>query len=295
MNKLFIPLTIMLSLVAMFGLTSCGDDPEHGDKELWKGELAAPEFADDAALFRIEGSDLYSYIELSESGIYFVIPAQNDNINYSSNYNMPMHERFAASRASDSETGIISGRYSVVSKTEYRLENFGVVTYDEAKRTLGVTTVAGVKLTYKAIKEKNMASNALNDRLCRTWQIKSARMEFLDDDMKVVGEYTFTPSQVEEEYVESFTFTRSGMMYEYDGPDDSGVYKWQWTNSVSQILALMGFDDYDGAGMVQVYFDNEKATFMMPSECDGYNSDYYDTPDNASYQKEYITCTPYKY
>lgn len=264
--------------MAMLSLTSCSDTPEHGDSTLWKGEITPPTFADNAVSFKIDDSDLYSYIELSESGMYFITLNEPDD---EQTDHTPMRSRSDKYYDSD-ESSIISGIYSVISKTEFKLEDFGTITYIAEDGTINLIYLDGKKLKLKAKKQKQIQANKLNDRLCRTWEIKNVRVESFNKDMEPVGTHTLTPQEMRDEYVKSFTFTRSGRMYEYDYDGSCVVYNWYWSNSSSQIFVI---DD----GPAQVYFDNNTATFMVPSVEIEFDSQF--APVDAHYQKEYIACT----
>lgn len=267
------------------GMSSCSSDndnePTSGNGELWKGELAAAAYASDAALFTVNSSEIKS-IELTGSGLYFITPA-TPSYNYSTT---AMLRKKTASRASDS-TGLLSGRFTKTGDNTYDLDGYGTLTIDTDKLT--VITNRGENFTWTYTRQPQIKMDALNTRLCRTWKIKAARIEFLDKNNKAVGEFNYTEAQIEYEFVNYFTFTRAGRTYEYDEGEWYGG-SWEWQSAKNQVLVIVPDDEEDAGVVSQMFFNNDEMTIAYPDFIDEFG---FNVPSTATHCMTYLTCTNY--
>lgn len=289
------------AIVASLSLTSCTADeggPEIGG-QLWQGELGAPEYADDAICYDLTDAP-YSYIELSESGLYFV--GEKAGNQYSAPMHRTMHKAPAASR-SYYEPEIISGEYEKLSDGSYKLNGFGTITYNR-NHTLSVTLENGESEVWDATPQEKMPTNALNSRLCRTWKIDKVRIEFCDKDNEVLKEVYLTEDQIATEYVNYFTFTYSGQVYEYD-EGEWCLDKWSWYNATSQLIRIVNMDEeFDQAeGLIQAIFNDDRVTFLQPLWFDDSEEAEWEyeeilpnlsLPSSVRMAKEYLECKEYK-
>lgn len=300
MKKFFFYLA--LGSMMMGSLTSCtaDDDGPLDNDELWKGTLADAPYAADAACFRILDGDVKT-IELTGSGLYFVDRGGSDD------YNAPAKAFRKAAASASKKTlrkdwtpyqAILSGKFTRLEDGSYDLEGFGIVTWNQEDGTVTIRLQDGEDYIWDAVKEETVTSNELNNRLCRTWKIYEARAEFLDKNSKVIGSYTYTPAQVEEEFIEFFTFTRAGRMYEYD-EGEWYLYTWRWSDPKNQICMVVGDDPSDGEGILQTFFDGDTMTIMNPWYVENYYYLYGDfeglteVPESTHLVKEYLTCRNY--
>lgn len=291
MKKLLYSLLLMTMALSQSLLVSCDTEDVSFNDELWKGELADAPYADDAICFDIKGQDLYKSLEITGSGLYFLTMDALVNTEIfravkPDSRNMPQYN-------------VISDTFTVLAKNKFKLTGFGIVTYDPATGLLDIEFEDGSDTIWEVVVAKQVDSTALNDRLCRTWEFYAARLDFLDADKKFISTYNFTDEQVKDEFIEYFTFTRAGRMYEYDGVWCS--YTWKWANVGSQIIYAKGDDYSDGEDFIQVLFNNDKMTIMEVIEFMDYGDvqDEFGTtipsiPANALYTKLYLECRPYK-
>ena len=275
--------------------TSCDtDEGVETDSTLWSGTLADAPYAAAAVCYELTDSPIKT-IELTGSGLYFVT--------YDENQPMYAPARFKANRKVASRASEVSnvkcGSFVKTGTNTFDLKDFGILTYDSTSKNLTVTN-AGVKVYIGvAIASTRIQSTSLNDRLCRTWEFYAARVEFLDRNKEKVGEHVFTEAEMKDEFIEFFTFTRSGRMYEYD----CGfwyAYTWKWINTKNQIIMAIPDNESDGDGAFQVFFKNDKMTILevepFESEYDlqWYYNDYdFDVPSTAIYTKLYLECQPF--
>lgn len=177
-------------------LASCStDDISTGDSTLWKGTLAyAPLYGEDYPDY--DGEDYYFSAFKSRS----------------------------AGRASDYEEDIVIGTFTRIPSGGWHLEGFGDIIYHDGY--IDVTLDSGEKMQWSATVAPHVEPNVLNNRLCRTWRFTDATIEFLDSNSKVVLTHELTDEEISEEYVDYFTFTRSGRLYEYDHDGDCDRLNW---------------------------------------------------------------------
>lgn len=288
---------LAMTMAMPLALSSCKADDEPGgdNANLWEGSLEnAPYFEDAACYIITDETSPYESIELTASGLYFI--SEGEEKIYENGGYYPSFLKKPATRAS--EKTYLSGTFTKQVGGGYMLISFGEVKWDKDTNTITVTTGANKVYNWAAKQNPFVVSNKLNDRLCRTWKIQNARMVFFDEDGNELGNHTFTADQIHEEFVEYFTFTRSGNAYEYDDGDWYG-YDWRWHNAADQILYLKGHDDSDGEGLCQVSFVNDTMTILQPEYLDNYSDawDYVNmgvnVPSNTRLIKLYETCVPY--
>lgn len=284
MKKFFSFLTVALLATLSLGVSSCSDDSDEPEnRELWKGELAPAAYASDAALFMINSDGIKS-IELTGSGLYFVTPASM-NYPYSKTFNLL---KKTASRASDTD-GLLSGRFTKIGENSYDLNGYGILRIENDK--LEVETTGGAKYIWTYTRQPQIKMDALNNRLCRTWKIKAARIEFLDKNDNVVGTFNYSNNQIVMEFVNYFTFTRAGRTYEYDDGEWYGG-SWEWQNSKNQILTVVPDNEDDGGAICQIFFNNDDITIAYPEFIDGEELGI-NIPSTATCCMTYLTCTNY--
>lgn len=285
---------LTLAMALPLALTSCtADDGPGDDSSLWQGSLENAPYFDDAASYIItDESSPYTSIELTASGLYFVTER---NPYYFNSYSAPRLLKKAASRASESP--ILYGQFINKGDGSFSLGRLCECKWNPDTRTLTVI-IAGTTYHWSAVKENNVASNRLNNRLCRTWKVDAVRVSFCDSRNKELSSQNLTAAQIKEEFVQYFTFTRAGNLYEYDY-DDWYHFGWEWRNTSDQIMEITAYDLSDGDGLNQVYFKDNTMVMMQPEYIDGPEdaSDYtkmgINVPLSTRLIKVYETCVPY--
>lgn len=273
--------TLLGLSVLSIALVGCkaDDDGPSGDSELWEGNLAAAPFAKQSARFELSNAP-YSSIEFTGNGLYYLVPAGTQNY-YAKGLK-------AFSRADVSYDGIKCGEYKVLADGTYKLEGWGELKWDSATNKVEVSLDGGQSYQWDAQKEPEIDSNELNARLCRTWKIYAAYAEFYSKDNKLLKTVNFSKNEIDEEFVEYFTFTPSGRFYECD--DDEWITgSWRWSNPSRQMLFL---EDEDADGLYQILFRNDEITIVYSEPVESEYEDI-DAPAGTSYIRECMKCKNY--
>ena len=255
------------------GFTACGDDDDDTpDSNLWVGELGAA-YEADAVAYRITNSSEYSAIELTASGNYIVTPAalaQNNAPAARRSMFKAMAKEERSSRASN-YNGVF-GTYTKLSDGSYNLAGFGVLSpYNNGSLTL--TLENGTTEVLDAVKVADIESNPLNNRLCRSWYVQSGEFLVYDRGGNLIDRETITGSDLKDDYVQYVVVTKAGtfVQVDWDGYIE-GNGEWAWLSALDQIFSYRFLDDEDDNGMVQVAFDNNRASFIESFE--EYDDDY---------------------
>lgn len=302
----------VIALMTPFMLASCSsDDISTDDSTLWKGTLADAPYAADAALYEINdvnGDTDITSIELTGSGIYFISYKSDDEELYPDYPEYGDEEYYLSSNAfrsraegRDSDFGqdVRTGSFTRLPDNGWHLDGFGDMIYRDGY--IEVTLDSGEKLKWSATEAPHIEDNVLNNRICRTWRLKAARIEFLDAKNNVVKTHTYADAEIDDEYMRYCTFTRSGKLYQYDDDDENYRLNWGWSNSRSQLITLTeDTDEYEGWSMIQVFFDNNDMTILIPeqySDNDELQWEYEDIisgiPSSAIATRQYLTATNY--
>lgn len=257
----------LMAAVACTGFSACGDDDDDENKNsnLWVGELGAPAHEADAVAYNILNNSRYGMIELTASGNYIVTPPASSAISYAAPEAIPARNLFAAAHTPASrsfDNGILFGTYTKLANGSFDLKDFGILSpYTDG--TLDLTLDNGTSLQLDAVKITNVESNALNNRLCRTWYVTSATRTYYDANGNYIGRENVSGAELKEECVQYVIVTKAGtfVQVEWDNSID-GVGQWNWTDKTNQILSYQFTDDYDDKGSVQVAFENDRAYFL---------------------------------
>ena len=268
-------LAMMIAALSFtMGFTACGDDDDDTpDSNLWVGELGAPAYEADAVAYRITNSSEYSAIELTASGNYIVTPAalaQNNAPAARRSMFKAMAKEERSSRASN-YNGVF-GTYTKLSDGSYNLAGFGVLSpYNNGSLTL--TLENGTTEVLDAVKVADIESNPLNNRLCRSWYVQSGEFLVYDRGGNLIDRETITGSDLKDDYVQYVVVTKAGtfVQVDWDGYIE-GNGEWAWLSALDQIFSYRFLDDEDDNGMVQVAFDNDRASFIESFE--EYDDDY---------------------
>ena len=279
MNRYLKFLSAALFVAMSASLISCGGDDDNDEPQnpsLWRGELADPRYEADAAAYEIINSPLFKSIELTSSGNYIVIPATTAGYASATRRSILRADRQKTSRAYNG--GPLFGTYTKNGDGIYNLEGFGTFNIwlnDEIKLKL-----ENVEYILQVSRLTNIESNALNNRLCRTWYLTKAVENLLDSHGNVLDTDVITGANLQEEYVKYIVITKAGTFLQVDWDNTfDGYGKWGWTNTSEQTGWYM-FDDEDYTGSMQVLFDNDTATFvetMGPEYYEGYGNVYFQT------------------
>lgn len=280
-----------LGLIAALPLlTGCkADDGPISDSTLWKGTIAAAPYASEAICLNLTGSP-FATIEMTESGLYFITPVDYDT------YSAPRAALRRNTRAIESESDIITGAFTILPDGSFDCKGFGIIKWDAETGTVIIELTDGGHYVWNAEAAQKLTPSALESRLCRTWMIQSVIIEFYDWDDNLI--YTYVPSkeEVENEYIQCFTFSSSRHLYMMD-EDEWGFYSWSWVNPINQILSMTAKNDEDGDGVMQVFFNDNNMSIMFPTEYDPTDYEYYEgfipPTSPVAYVMEYLNCTQY--
>lgn len=261
----------------LFGLTACGDDEPNDSGAT---TLETPAYESVSAKYDITSpSSKYQSIELTASGNYIIIE------NLSNQYTAPAAKRVAKkgqvpngisfffnghkiSTRNASSDGIIYGKYTKISDTEFELEGFGKITIEGAADNAYSLTIAEngkESYTLTAAKSTQNPSGTMTSNLCRTWKIEN--LHYL---IKINGatqlNKTFSVDQFEDQldmdksdYPEQVVFTKAGTYMVYYADNTLAVSTWAWENESNGVLRYSWdyddmYDDED-AGLATIIFN----------------------------------------
>lgn len=261
-------------------MAACGsdDEPDSGDDELWKGEATTPKYVSDAAIYTVNPGVQcpFQSIELTESGDYIVTPS-------GSGYNTPARRSksstnlgmFRRSETSKTRVGLSTydytyGTYTKNSDGSYNLEGLGTMSYSNGTLNLSLTDGTGYNVGATE-KKPDLAANELNMRLCRTWKVTSVVAEIYNREGKKLDSYTYSGTELQDEFVEYVLISRSGSYVGIDWDasiDNKG--SWMWSDTSKQVFSYI--DEDDERGTIQVSFNGDNAKFK--ESWTGYDDDY---------------------
>jgi len=260
-------------------LASCSndDEPDSDDDELWKGEATTPKYASDAAIYTVNPGVQcpFESIELTESGDYIVTPSVAD-------YNSPAQRSesstnrgmFKRSKTSNTRAGLSTydytyGTFTKNSDGSYNLEGLGTMSYSDG--TLNLKLTDGTDYNVAATEKKpDLDANKLNMRLCRTWKVTGAVEEVYNKSGKKLDSYTYSGTELQDEFVEYVLISRNGSYVSIDWDntiEEKGT--WMWADTSKQIFS---YSEPDDRGTMQVFFNGDKAKFKQ--SWTGYDEDY---------------------
>ena len=202
MKKIFFfMLAVIISLTAGM-MVSCGSNDNDDNNEGTVGELP---YVAQAAKYNISSSSSeWKSIELTEGGRFIAIKK-----GYTSGAK-------AATRANDSDNGIVFGRFTF-DGTTYTLNGFGTM-----RVTAGANgsfqlslTINGTSQTVNATKEETIPSSSLTDFICRTWTITQFRLIY-----KQNGETVFDGSASSGQGIVDQFYKKLGRDWEFVGDWD---------------------------------------------------------------------------
>ncbi len=290
----------MGAFVGLTLLASCSTDeyePSADDSGLWKGELAAAPYANDAVCLLPEGATLggetIKSIELTGSGLYFITYTGGTQ----------RYKPASLKKANRKQTrdwlpeDVKSGNFTKLGANRYMLDGFGEVTIN-SDGTVNIELKEGGNYVWPVTKLDKIDDNKLNSRLCRTWNLVDGHVDFLNADLKVIYTMNISKKEMEEEYIYAIAFTLSGRVYRKDAPDEPWYGgTWRWSSTQSQLVEVHSDNPEDGEGIFQVLFDGDKMQVMNPTEF--YDSDEarwefseisgaQNIPDGVRFAREYI-------
>lgn len=288
-------------LVAGIMLGGCSTDeiePGKTNSAVWEGTLAPAPYEKEAVCLLPQGGDLngrtVKSIELSSSGLYFIEYADN----YSPYYRNDFHRVSVKTRDWMPQQSIESGEFTVNGNGEYILNKFGTLSINPDGTVNLKVNSDQTTYIWPVTKLDKIESTPLNERLCRTWELTSARVVFLDNNMKELYSIDVPSSDIRDYYILAVTFTTSGRAYRLDN-ELEGWYggDWRWANAANQLVELTSDNENDGEGIFQALFKNEYLEIMNPwSFYDAEDARYEfgdypgaeNIPDATRYAREFI-------
>lgn len=287
MKKLKFLAMALAAVVLPLGFASCGGGEEDED-DLWKGKLENPKYESDAALFNVtdDDSDIAS-IELTASGNYIVMP--ND-------YDMPAPSLAPAPRktthksifrkSSTSRAGWeygVFGEYKKLKEGVYELIGYGTLTIVNDSR-INLALDNGSDLNLDVTKATEIQANALNNRLCRTWQITGGQYKVYDLEGNLIHTEKMTDREIKEECVEYVVMSKANtyITIDWDG-EIEGYGVWNWEDKDLQVFNYH-YTDEDFTGSVKVTFDGDRCKFYQR------NYDYWGVDEEEAIVEVIISC-----
>lgn len=289
-------------LFAIAGLcTACSTDdiePSTDNSELWQGNLAAAPYANDAVCLEPHDASIngktVNTIELTASGLYYITYAGSQT------YYRPASFRKIAPATRDwtPEQSIVTGEFTPLGKNKYNLKNFGEMTINP-DGTVRIELEDGQEYIWPVTSVPKIDNISQNTRLCRTWQLVSAHIDFLNSDMKVIYSLNVPEGGMEQaNYIYAVTFTSAERVYRQDEPNDYWYGgNWYWADLSAQLVYLESDDPSDGEGIFQVLFKDNKMEIMNPWDFNEFfeSLDYFldipgaeNIPAESRYAREYI-------
>lgn len=298
MKALFKYAMLFASVAAMTGLTACGDDNDDNTPDipvypenpsgtaLWVGSLSNPIDMQNAKFLQVKQMNYggLGTIEFTESGYYVMIPAEYYLRNGRSN--APREAAAMHSAATRDEDSFRYGSYTVNTDGSYNLSGYGTAIYLNGTLTLAPNN--GVVENYDVVEVTPLlASNDLNNRLCRTWEVTGAKQELLTEDGKLLNSRTYSGASLRDEYERYIVMTHAGTYFGIDWDGDLDDYSsWSWDNETNQVFKLMHKDDgYTQTSYIKTYFNDSEVTFYFEEK--EYDDDY----NQTVIEREYIYAT----
>lgn len=232
------------------GFASCGDDDDNGE-DLSLG--TAPYEGISGKYNVTTASSKYQSIELGASGNYIIELSQISTLR-SLAVNEPVkHSSFLRNLSSPASTRAVTDEviYGAYTKDGniLHLENFGILEIIYAGNT-----IAGFKLTptgentvsLEVEKEAQMEDDALNNQLCRTWNIISIHdVEYRNGqktyDVTMTPEHPYAPDdndvmQELEEFPLQVMFSKAGTYLVYFSNHTLEIANWAWRNKAERTI-----------------------------------------------------------
>lgn len=172
-------------LAAGICLSACSDDDKDRPDQPTGGtgtipELPAPPYADDAAMYVAESANTtFSSIEMTASGEFIIV--RNLQSWYSPlkahkngrlSHLLPWHTP-SLSRATE-QNGIICGKFTKISDTEYILDGFGTIVIEgDSSNSINiiVTTLTGETYTIATRKASEYPDSEVTAAISRSWNL----------------------------------------------------------------------------------------------------------------------------
>ena len=267
MKKLKFLAMALAAVVLPLGFASCGGS-EDDEEDLWKGELENPKYESDAVLFNVtdDDSDIAS-IELTASGDYIVIPCEYDAPAPIMPSMAPALRKTAPKsifrKSTTSRAGWeygVFGEYKKLKEGVYELIGYGTLTIVNDSR-INLALDNGGDLNLDVTKATEIQANALNNRLCRTWQITGGQYKVYDLEGNLIHTEKMTDREIKEECVEYVVMSKANtyITIDWDGEID-GYGVWNWEDKDLQVFNYH-YTDEDFTGSVKVTFDGDRCKF----------------------------------
>jgi hypothetical protein len=285
MKKIF--MMMALAATALFTVTACGgdDDDDNGvSNNNTAITLPTPKYKNDAIKFSVPNAEVtldgkavkLKQLELTESGRFMLTYETTDA---------------ARETRGTSLTEYLMGLFTK-DGDGYKLANFGYIKF-QAKNgnnyLLTIIPTGGTSFDIDVVKLDPLAPSALNDYLCRTWNITNTRIIGNINNVNVAKDFTGRCNMADIiEYVENkgivikekpdpdktiidgitFTYSKSYIINYTSGKADVGT--WRWTQQLVGSGALaydwdgnhMGFEPIKHTAVVT--FEGNQCKMQLP-------------------------------
>lgn len=277
-----------LSMLSV-GFTSCGGDD---DDDVDLGD--APYEGISGKYSVTTGSSKYQSIELGASGNYIIELNQNVPVRSSVVNESTKHSSFLRDVAKTVSTRSING-YIIYGKytkdgNVLNLENFGkleIVYEGDIVAGFKLTPLGEGTVSLEVEKEEQLENDALNNQLCRTWNIVSIRdVEYVNGrktyDNTMTPENPYAPNDDDEmeeitEFPLQVLFSKAGtyLVYYKDGTID--MAKWKWRSKSDKTVNYGWGDGWDNDEWCTLSFSGNRMTVIEDDTetYDGVTERYY--------------------
>jgi hypothetical protein len=285
MKKLLCLAEIKLILLCLISLVFFSCSKNDSDDE---GQLTTPKYESVSAKYNIASSSVYSSIEIGSSGNYIIVKkvssssAKVKRVGVAGLFNQEV-----ATRATISNNNIIYGKYTINADGSINLEGFGkvVITTNKDKNVanINLTTSDGDNVILSAEKEDQLASDQMNDNLCRSWNIVTCEMKIYQNS-NYIGTMTYVAASASwnitdgqrsetvsdkeliEEYPEysylipnQVLLSKSGSYLVYYKAGTLGLARWSWKDkSAGTFYYNWSQTDNENDGFVTISFNGNK-------------------------------------
>ena len=250
-NALIALSMIMLSVFSMT-FTACGNDDDDDDAPV----IVTPKYAEDAALYKINGKSNITSIEFTESGMYIITkPCASSDAKVCGKFVKSKTINSLTRGDSDEDYEYIHGKYTKNGDV-YTLEGFGTITVEkegDVNIFLKIQPTGKEAYTLSAQPVKKFKDSDITNKLCRTWKFEKGRLVVnkvnkgdsvvLDKTSPKISVLLTSLDSVWNEFYpikyrdyEEITFTKSGSYIIKYTDNTIAVAQWKWKDEKKGIM-----------------------------------------------------------
>ena len=263
-NALIALSMIMLSVFCMT-FASCGDDDDDDPV------LVTPKYAEDAALYQINGTSEFTSIEFTESGMYIITKANESSKAKGWGKFVKSKSISSFTRSESDAYNYIFGKYTKNGDV-YTLEGFGTITVEkkgDVNVSLKIQPTGKEAYTLSAQPVKKFDDSEIINKLCRTWKFENGRLVVKKGDTVLVDKtspkisvllttldsvYHESPDKYDD--LEEVIFTKSGSYIVKYTDNTLAVAQWKWKDENKGLIYFTwDYGKFDEESVIEVSFD----------------------------------------